>query len=359
VESIPAPDSPLRDRLVELLQREAKRAGGYAKLAEEIGSANGKKGIFDHQKLTAIGKRGENRPLYCHELEALDRYFKFRGISFASEVFRPVTLLEALAAAGPVVFLAPVRERPDDERMDLSEWDVKSLTTLSYGLGQAGIRQPEITFREVPYARKHFRKGSRDHENTEWFKLLRSHQGSIVSISSPRASHATECMLAEMFGLEPFRTPEPSDDREFLFVWPRDRNFRSALAVTSTMLKRTRFKAKAKLLSADSYALIADDEVYLDERRTNPGREYGVLAARRRAAGWWVCVAGSTGPATFAAARAAREFVCEMAGAARGPASQTLWAIVEADIEPTRVAADPRQVVSQRILYPRPERRTT
>lgn len=106
-----------------------------------------------------------------------------------------------------------------------------------------------------------------------------------------------------------------------------------------------------KAFQADSYLLVSGENIYKSERTGDGTRkEYGVLAAQFQN-GLHVCAAGCTGSAGLGIVQAAREMIFSPQERDSTRVSDPVWAIVEVDVRPTRNAADPREVVDQRIVY--------
>ncbi len=343
------------DKISNMIDMEARRVGSYTELEKKIAEANShrpKKKTINHQKLRGIGDPAKNNSIYFDELEILDTYFRMHGISLAKELFQPPTLIEALGNSGPVTFLIPSRNRDYEMRVDMSEWDVKALAEFTYSIGQSGTRQPKINIQEVPYRPEVFEKGNLDFKQEEWFKHLDEDYGSIVSISSPRASHSSELMLAKMFEFEPMATDIDLEELPFAFVWPTAKAFRSSFSVSIERLQQEqKYRQQLSSVRDDSYLLVANGRIY-ESQRTGKGlrHEYGVLVAQFQQNGLLVCTAGCTGSAGLGVVQAARELIVSTRERRSGQRFEPIWAVVEVDIQPTRNAADPREVVGHRIL---------
>ncbi len=338
-----------------MIDKESQRVGSYTELEKKIKEANSfrpKKKTINHQKLRALGDSSKNHSIYFEELEILDTYFRTHGISLAKELFQPPTLIEALGNSGPVTFLIPSRNRKDEMRADMSEWDVKALAEFTYSIGQSGTRQPKINIQEVPYRPELFEAESLEFSQEEWFKHLKGDIGATVSISSPRASHSSELMLSEMFGFEPMSPNVDLTDLPFAFVWPNQKSFRSSFSVSLEKLKQSpEYQKQLGSVADDSYLLVANGKIY-ESKRSGDGlrHEYGVLIAQFHQSCLQVCTAGCTGSSGLGVVQAAREFIISSREFRAGLSAEPVWAIVEVDILPTRNAADPRKVVGHRIL---------
>jgi hypothetical protein len=163
-----------------------------------------------------------------------------------------------------------------------------------------------------------------------WHRWLRDKHCSIISIGSPRACHASEILLAQMFGLTPFEREAAAGARApFAFIWPErepgesgrspapsrlkgnPRHFQSRFALTAADVPRTEGKLAEQIQRGEACAFRFGDQLYpVVPDKQKPFKMYAVIAAqRRRDSQTHVVIAGLSGPATYAAATLVKQFV--------------------------------------------------
>ena len=105
--------------------------------------------------------------------------------------------------------------RPGERENAISRWDVRSLAELLQSIfrqhraAAIPIGIEDVLLCDVNTMRK--RASTDELDKPHWLKILDTEQDgpSVVCIGSPRSCHATECMLAKMVGIEPFRSAPP------------------------------------------------------------------------------------------------------------------------------------------------------
>jgi hypothetical protein len=179
---------------------------------------------------------------------------------------------------------------------------------------------------------------------------------SVCAIGSPRASFATEWMLAKMFGLKPFSNP--SEVVPLRFLWSPEITLPYDSAFSPGLKDGRKSRPRSKKTPGDQAraALVIGDEnggkSYVDSSPTGEeqttGRSFGVVLAQQRAAGdVWMVVAGLTGPATFGCASAVAEGSTGAVPESRGGDSKIRWDVVATTVERTGdLQGDPREAKS-------------
>ena len=185
------------------IKTHANLIGGYAQLARKINELNSDHGSFpqiDRRKLKAIAD-GENFTVSARELATIDCYFAPLGEGFGDHpLFATHSLLEAVAENETLSVLIGAFQRNDDERNDVSLWDVKAFREVLEGLRKFRDAM-QFSIVDVPFfnpKRKHNRV---DHGIRE---LLAEPKTSICVVGSTRSNVAAEIVLADMFGTHPF-----------------------------------------------------------------------------------------------------------------------------------------------------------
>lgn len=334
-------------RLRKVLREQMEGRKNYSRLAKRIKDAN--EGVpgreVDRRKLKRL-LEGDDVALSLNELIALDAFLTPLGEGLADKPLfeRPATI-RSLVTKGQVTIVLGAYARTEDRRNDLSRWDVRSMAHL---LSTIETLKPgtHVDIRDVL---SEGRKPERP-------PYLAESGPSVCCVGSPRASHATEIMLAEMFGVKPFgenqlvRAP-------IRFIWSQ--NIKSRLPSSFRVASDEIRDADPELADAiDSEtargALQVNGRLYLDWSGT--GRKswtsHGIVVVQTRAEGqvWMVC-AGVTGPSTYASTVAV---ACELTGTAPEPRaghSPIRWDIVQCTVETDpELNGDKRVVTSRQVV---------
>jgi hypothetical protein len=249
-------------------------------------------------------KHGRPQLLTQEEFCALDAFFVE---SFGYGFLREPALLEVMSS-GPVRIVVGAYGRTDSRRADLSLWDLKSADAIADELGARTRRSPGSLLRiytPVPAAPHHpvdaLRLGRDELAQTD-------REGSPITrvvIGSVKANIVAECVLAELFSIDPFsraRTTSP-----FTFVWP-DAPL-SAFAQTGSGLANTDFHTWHGAVPENMVGLVLGRKTCLQELplpQEKPPRTTAAIIAvvRQHSGALAVVLAGVTGPATLAATMA-------------------------------------------------------
>jgi hypothetical protein len=133
-------------------------------------------------------------------------------------------------------------------------------------------------------------------------------QASVVSFGSPFSCHATEKTLADIFNLEPYKSPLLDRDRllPLYFVWPGLKN-KQNVKNSSFLLERRnisrlyeRDSALMQNLTRCDRGIIVGDRWYASER---VGQSHGLFVAQRQSGNCiYAAIIGAYGPDTYAVA---------------------------------------------------------
>lgn len=330
--------------LTETIRREQNRWGSFLALEKQIAGANANlEGVtVDRRKLKAIAD-GAAFTISTDELLALDNYFSLFGEGLADRpLFVRQSVLEELAQNSKLIFLLGAFPRDDEVRNDVNLWDVKAYQDVLFGVHRfhEGIQN---SLQEIPFLNL---DGVHNQDPTVCDSILQKNRPNACGIGSPRASVATEIMLAHMFGTRPFR--KSTKRLPFKFVWPhdeyRDPHFVSAFEATPEELE-SRHPAASR---EKRRALIVNGKVYeVTPKARGTWSDYGIIALQRQADGRiWLVLAGVTGPATYACAIACRTRMnVPIPSTGDGP-TQVLWALIHLTVGETRGIGDIRCVQS-------------
>lgn len=352
----------IQDRLADIIKREKDRLGSYQALADQIRSINhnanasaaaGQPLRVDRRKLSSIVEK-KDVSLNVSELQALDTYLAQTGKQGLKIVFEKPTLIRALTDTKLVHFLIGAKPQTD-KTVSLSRWDVRSMISVIHGIHSISTAVV-IDIHDV-LLKPSVSRPSTQVKNKEVQALLEDRRGpSILCIGSPRACHASELMLAKMFGIAPFKRVSASSARDlpFYFVWSDDQyeSLPSSFALrTSDVLPGGPSNKGWKSVALKT---TDPDKVYSVDRSTKLWRNYGVVVAQRRQSGrLWIVAAGLSGPSTLAVARSLLSISDQLLLENRGQRSPVVWAVVEATVkrEPSaRHAGENRKLTGEKIV---------
>lgn len=354
--------------IADTIRREAELAGGYSKLEHLINTKNNeaswrpadrrKLKIIDRRKLKAIAD-GREFTVSTHELAAIDNYFSPRGEGFGDRpLFAKHNLLESAAENENFIALIGAFQRNQEERNDVSLWDVLAFREVLAGM-QRFREVIHDTLEPIPFFNAN---GKHNHDAQLVSDLLNKSRRSICCIGSTRSNVAAECFLAEMFGVEPF-VRLPKGRIPFKFFWAEDferkrAGFSSAFEATEQEIAQTQYADTSLVKSVGGgggvKALMLENLIYpVIPRKVDTWDDYGIVAVQRQSGDRVrIVLAGLTGPSTYACAKACRTTIAMPApSVAKGKGFKTLWAVVRAKISPGKPGiGDTRSVESIKLL---------
>lgn len=319
-------------RVTLLIRRKTEGPGKISvnKLATEINEANFKAGTHCKVNLRTIYslKRGDPKlGLTKETMMALATYFPELNLQ---PPFVVPGVFEGLVGTPKLVFMLGAKPRPEERRNDISHWDALSLAELLARCSK--LRPNEIDIEYVLW-RDHVKREAVFEES--WTAALDDDESSVVSIGSPMASLSSEIMLARMFNVAPFTTPQfrAANQVPFCFVWRPEvvKGFASAFGLTAGGLETLDPKIAASVKRNRAAAFILEDKIYQVPVKGTAWTMHGVIVAQRRAAGnVWLVVSGLAGPATCGAARKVKEIMDELPWA-KGQPAKVLWVPVKVE----------------------------
>jgi len=320
--------------LSRLIGRALKEAGNASRLAKMIADANGGKSSVGWKLLEKLARDPEHVRLSYPQLEAIDHYLATRpeGGLDRNPLFQKPGILDCLVETPRVAFLLGSTPRQSEQRNDLSRWDSRAMAGLLHEIclrssalhtGRHGVEfEIEDVLLDFPVRPDKLMDQS-------WHRWLNDKNCSIISVGSSRACHASEVILAQMFGLRPFVKQSAAEIRSpFTFIWPdtepgesgrspapsrlkgNPRDFQSRFALGADDLPGDQKKLAQLIRAGKACAFHYRDTFYpVVPNQAKPFKMYAVIAAqRRRDSQTHVVIAGLSGPATFAAAELVRDF---------------------------------------------------
>jgi hypothetical protein len=346
----------LHKRVAGALKTMCVTAGGFPSLAKRLTAmldGRTRTQVPHWRRLQQLASGTPVRVSFA-ELEAIHAALdQFKFPDGLAGFFAPPRLLELLVSKGKVTLIVgtkPYLINSMSPMTSASHWDLKSIAVLTEAIyshappSAIAVQLSEIPLRSPDYLDTFTKEDKTGIKPEEILATLRdrddfkdiSDAQSIISIGSPRANHATECMLAKMFNVQPFMPEETASilTLPFRFEW-------SALQLQklhSTFARRSsRRNGRVNEKDWRTAALWVGDTRYAIDRHKSIWTDYGVIAVQRRPRGGiWACCAGSGGPATFAAACKLGDLVGHLPPASRlSSKSSVLWTVVT-----TRVKRD-------------------
>jgi hypothetical protein len=339
-------------RLRRLIADETKGAITLNRLAQLINEANLEAGtncFVNRKTLAKIRDEPQKVGLTYNILVALNTYFRKRGKGLQQlPILETSGVLEVLVESPRLVFMLGARPRLELRQTEISRWDTRSLAELLTQASKLDIHR-EFDIEDVLW------RSPVDPEAImaeRWYRFLEDDQASVVSIGSPLAALSSEVMLARMFGVDPFVTPQFKTGKQvpFFFVWlPKvARHFPSAFALSWRELQTDHAEIAAQVKGNKASAFILEGTPHVVLAEGNSWTTYGIIAAQRRAAGnVWMVVSGLAGPATHAAAMMVKEIASELPWG-KGQPSKVLWVPVKVKIkagEKAPLSGDIREIV--------------
>src|SRR4051812_46039982 len=114
-----------------MIKKETEGPVSISRLADLINDANRKEGTncsVSRKTLTKIKNDPENVSLNFRILVALDTYFKKKGQGLQQlPILQAQGVLEALLNTQSVLCMLGAKPRPEERRIDVSQWDTFSL----------------------------------------------------------------------------------------------------------------------------------------------------------------------------------------------------------------------------------------
>ena len=347
----------LRDRVHTLVETKMS----YNQLGKITG--------IDRRKLKQLASEGEDVPLRVSELVKLDRCLTENGLG---RLLAADAIVNSIAEHGRITFVLGSRPRPAKEvrRIDLSRWDIRSLSEILKGLNRTGrtlqLAIEDVIYRESGQAKRDFGIEGKIQENEIWYHNHLMQQRSIISIGSPIANHCTELLLSKMFDVKPF-APWPSHlEPPFFFAWP-DSNVPAAQNESAFKRRPDQLGAmkgvkpslvkelQKKDASKGDVCVLYDGSLRIVDRRKR-WNSYGIVAVQRRAGNQiFAVLAGITGPATVAASRLMVDLFDDLRINEKRQCSKTVWVTIEAEVEDIKKGderSDERRVLAQSIVGP-------
>jgi hypothetical protein len=339
-------------RLSRLIASETSGAITLNRLTELINEANreAKTGCFVNRRtLAKIKNTPQKVGLTYPILVALNTYFQKRGQGLQQlPILETRGVLQVLLDSPRVVFMLGAKPRPEERRTDISRWDTRSLAKLLTQSSKFNL-QREFEIEDVLWRSPVNPKAL---QSERWHHILDEDQASVISIGSPLAALSSEVMLARMFGVQQFSTPQFKAGQQvpFFFAYlPKvSGKFHSAFGLTWHELQTDLPSIASRVKGNKAAAFILEGTPHLAPVAGNTWTMYGIIAAQRRAAGnVWLVVSGLAGPATYATARMVQEIAAELPWS-KGHPSKVLWVPVKVKIntgEPNSLIGDIREIV--------------
>ena len=370
------PKTSVQQQFAAVIEKEAKECGGYKNLSEAIRKANPTKRTIERRKLSYLVK-GESVVLSFLELEALDVYLRRHGQGLGSAFSASLSLVMSLIDKRDVAFLMGARRY--EKVWAVSHWDVRSMASVLGTIFRttSGVK---VSLHDFPLLveKDQEKLGPKTWERffkqKGWLPNRDDPDGpSVVDIGSARSCHATEVMLAAMFGIKPFDSVEAAKLKlPFRFILPSNeyRSLPSSFAIDAQTVDLTRELTQGleedKTREVYGIQCLKKDpkqgnkvvQTCAINRTSSPWTTYGIIAAQKQQHGQtWVVISGATALGTLAAARQLEFVNFEFTPSGkRGHETKVSWALIEAEVEgpitkSKKEQADTRELISQRIIY--------
>ena len=347
--------------LSNLIRRALEEDGPASRLARLIRLANekaGGKGSISRRALEKLAHHPHHVSLRYSQLVALDNFLSARGEGLDRHpLFQKPGILDCLVETPRVAFLLGSTPRQSEQRNDLSRWDTRAMAGLLHEIClrstalYSGRRSVEFEIEDVLLD---FPVRLEKLMAQPWHRWLRDKNCSLISVGSPRACHASEVILAQMFGLKPFEKNEAGGVQPpFAFIWPETepgesgrspktsrlkgnpRSFQSRFALSAADIDRREPELSRLIREGKACAFKFGDTIYPVVPGEKPFKMYAVIAAqRRRDSQTHVVIAGLSGPATFAAAAKVKEFMTALPHVPREESSviyRPVWALISTE----------------------------
>jgi hypothetical protein len=347
-------EAHLRRVLTDL--RDKHCDGFTTRLVAEIADANGRNADgppVDRKKLAdLLDEPGRRIPVRFSlaELEAIGRFLARHGRRLG-DLFDQRSILESLGEPpGKVTCLLGAQEHTlnDRTRLAVGAWDTRSLHVLLSAMGRLPAHV-QVDLQEVLWSNKK-RPTEEQFQKEDWYRCLAEGGPSVVCIGSPKVNHATELVLAKILGTVPFRRPTGKPNpRGVYFIWPPEEHpLPSAFSLPASAIREMNPEL-ADLADTIEHgkasALLFKGKLYPTHPFGEQNPTYGLIAAQRRSGGaTWVCIAGLSGPSSYAAALRAVTAPHPMPPALPGRPSEALVIGVMAKGKHDERPVDPRVV---------------
>jgi hypothetical protein len=338
--------SPIQVELVSMLdlKRSAREEGkAYLALENEIWEASGRrKGMkIDRRKLSRMAADVPVTFTFS-ELQALDHYLAQKGMSLV-QAFRRPTILESFGTARNRTVAFFLGSKPIGQFNFLSHWDARALAYLLRGIERSG-QGILFDLEDIPLKPRDALgvDPAATFEGEPWRALVddRPDSPSLCAIGSPRASHLSEFLLANLFQVRPFDPDASRSTRArpgrppFLFIVPR-RSFEEA--PPSSFLRCSDEYPNRPPDSPNGRwgvgGLDVEGKLYWINWDEEEWDEYAIIAVGRRSTGQvWLYVGGASGPSTYAAAREIEYLTATLPQGPLGEDSPVLWGVVKVHV---------------------------
>jgi hypothetical protein len=261
-------------------------------------------------------------PLSLSEIRALHEFLVQKGRGGFGTLLGGRTLLGSVAARGKVMFILPSKaiESSTVPVTAVIYWDLHAMMEIIAALQRINPTI-QIMIEVQEEGERPGEPGDRSSffEKQPWYKHLTGVDApSLICIGSPRANHASEILLTQMYGGEPFSesdglgTPPP-----FRFYWRPESKLASNFAAREGDLGRVKWEVKdgtgweelkgRDRLSALLVRMTGGDWKGLPlayDQGTPEWETHGIVAAQRREGGQiWIVAAGLEGPASRGVSR--------------------------------------------------------
>ena len=338
-------------RLVQRIQDECGRLGGYPAVSRDIEKANldaGIKRTVEWRKLRRVVLR-QAHSFSFRELDALGSYFEAQGTSLG-EVLGTPSLVKEIVRRGTMVFLLGAKPQAQYDVV-LSQWDIHAMADVIRTIHRTRASSSWF-ISDVQLQRGQHAPSARTFQerfaSSRWFQLIDQDESNLLCLGSPLACHAAELMLARMFRVPPFTRRRRSSRATlpFSFIWAPSayRDLPSSFAKNGEECPG--LARRLASMPWSSWGLELDSRVCEDEGEhvQDSWTSYGVIAVQRRRAGnYWVVAAGVTGPSTYATSQAMEEISPAVDHGSPGRESPVTWAVVRSKIVRDRTARGQEQ----------------
>lgn len=286
-------------RLVQLLQQRQHALGSYNALENDMDALLDEK--IDRRKLKSLCD-GEDVALRLSEIKLLDRYLTLAMGHEHSLCVEPIlvrlqTLLDSLQGSRSIYLMLGARHYDVLRTDTVSIHDVRASKNILLGVNELGIR---VDILDVLQRQDDVEAIKSD----AWHHLLQRRERSVIAIGSSFINHATEYLMAEMFGVEPFVLPRVWTGSKRLpcyVVWTRASE-RHGVSHSAFLLEqhqvREGYGSVADSLEEGDRAILVGEQLFISRRY---GPNYGLIVAQRQDAGRVsIVLSGTFGPATHA-----------------------------------------------------------
>ena len=293
---------------------------------------------LDRQKDVALSLR---------QLMALDAFLTQHGEGLGDKpIFERPTLLRSIADCGRVMITLGAYPRDPDKRNELNLWDVRAMTRLFRAMEKlkpgTDVEFQDLRFGKALPCRPPF---------------LDEAGPSVICLGSPRACYAAEFMLAVMLRQEAFsKGPNPGSPLRFIWSPKASRPHPSAFRAEAADIAKLDKGLAKEIKAGRVWAAVQIAGKLFAVPRSPEGAElvtsHGIVLTQRQPSGRiWAVVAGASGPATHACAKAIEDNLTEPPPETQGGRAPARWDVVECTIRmDANRLGDPRTVISHRVV---------